>query len=233
MIGRGKKMSKEIENEINADQLRITFLKYTKKAFEMLPKINNPRILDIGCGSGIPTLELARLSNGEIIGIDIDQSALDELKEKVRKLGLSSRVKTINCSLFELDFESESFDIIWAEGALAPIGFERALKEWRRLLKIKGFIVAHDDLQNKERKLRIIPKYGYVLINHFHLPDDAWWTEYYDPLEKRINEVRNKHKDDPKVPEVVKSYQNEIDAYKKNPKAFRSIFYIMQKTNLS
>ncbi len=221
-------MSKEIEIEIYAEQLRKTFLKYTRKAFEILPKINNPRILDIGCGSGIPTLELARLSNGEIIGIDIDQSALDELKEKARKLGLSSRVKTINCSLFELDFESESFDIIWAEGALAPIGFERALKEWRRLLKIKGFIVVHDDVQNKERKLRIIPKYGYVLINHFHLPDDVWWTEYYEPLEKRIHEVRNKHKDDQKVPEVVKSYQNEIDAYKKNPKAFRSIFYIMQ-----
>ena len=64
-------MSREIELEINADQLRLTFLKYTKKAFEMLPQINKPRILDIGCGSGVPTLELARLSNGEIIGIDI------------------------------------------------------------------------------------------------------------------------------------------------------------------
>jgi len=52
-------MSKEIEIEINADQLRITFLKYTKNAFEMLPQIDKPRILDIGCGSGVPTLELA------------------------------------------------------------------------------------------------------------------------------------------------------------------------------
>ncbi len=222
-------MSKEIEIEINADHLRKTFLKYTKKAFELLPQIDKPRILDIGCGSGVPTLELARLSNGEIIGIDIDQTALDELNEKARKLGLSSRVKTINCSLFELEFPDESFDIIWAEGALAPIGFERALKEWGRTLKIKGFMVFHDDLQNKERKLKIIPKCSYVLVDHFQLPDDAWWIEYYKPLEKRVNEVRTKYKEDPKVLEVVKRHQNEINTYKKNPNAFRSIFYIMKK----
>jgi len=116
---------------------------------------------------------------------------------------------------------------------LAPIGFERALKEWRRLLKINGFMVLHDDLPNKEKKLKIIPDCGYVLVNHFQLPDDAWWTEYYEPLEKRINEVRIKYKNDPKllevVLEVVKKYQNEINTYRKNPSAFRSIFYILQK----
>ncbi|MFX1466936.1 MAG: class I SAM-dependent methyltransferase [Promethearchaeota archaeon] len=223
-------MSKEIELEINADQLRLTFLKYTKKAFEMLPQIDKPRILDIGCGSGVPTLELSRLSNGEIIGIDIDQTALDELNKNVKKLGLSNRVKAIKCSLFELEFPDESFDIIWGEGVLAPIGFERALKEWRRLLKINGFMVLHDDLPNKERKLKIIPECGYVLVNHFQLPDDAWWTEYYEPLEKRINDVRAKYKDDPKVLEVVNRYQNEINKCKKNPRACRSIFYIIQKT---
>ena len=76
-------MSREIEIENYAEQLRKTFLKYTRKAFETLPKLDEPRILDIGCGSGIPTLELAGLSNVEIIGIDIDQSALDELDKKI------------------------------------------------------------------------------------------------------------------------------------------------------
>jgi len=224
-------MSNNIEHEINAEQFRKAFLQYTKKAFEMLPKMDKPRILDVGCGSGIPTLELARLSNGELIGIDIDQTALDEFNEKARKLGLSSRVKAINCSLIEIEFPDESFDIIWGEGVLAPIGFERALKEWRRLLKINGFLVLHDDLQNKERKLKTIPNCGYALVDHFHLPDDVWWTEYYELLEKRIHEICNKYKDDPKVLEVVKRYQNEINTYKKNPSAFRSIFYIMQKIN--
>ena len=46
------------------DKIRKRLLKYTRKAFHILPQMNKPRILDVGCGSGIPTLELARLSQG-------------------------------------------------------------------------------------------------------------------------------------------------------------------------
>jgi len=222
-------MASEILNELNPEYFRESFLKYTIKAFKMLPKLDKPRIIDIGCGSGIPTLELARLSTGEIIGIDIDQAALDELNEKARKKGLSNRLSTKNCSMLELDFPDESFDIIWAEGAIAPIGFKRALKEWGRMLKINGFMVFHDDLKDKARKIKIIYECGYELVNHFQLPDDAWWVEYYEPLEERIKELRSKYNDDPKVLEAFKRHQNEINAYKKNPRDFRSIFYIMQK----
>jgi len=223
-------MANEILNELNPESFREEFIKYTIKAFKMLPKLDKPRIIDIGCGSGLPTLELARLTNGEIIGIDIDQNALDELNEKAKKKGLSDRVSTKNCSMLELDFPDESFDIIWAEGAIAPIGFKRALKEWGRLLKINGFMVLHDDLKDKARKIEIISECGYELVNHFQLPDDAWWVEYYEPLDERIKELRSKYNDDPKVLEAFKGYQNEINAYKKNPREFRSIFYIMQKT---
>ena len=45
--------------------------KYTQKAFEMMPVIKQPRILDIGCGPGMQTIKLEKLSNGKIIGIDI------------------------------------------------------------------------------------------------------------------------------------------------------------------
>jgi len=51
----------------------------------LLPKYLNPHILDVGCGSGIPAMELAKLSSGHITGIDIDQPSLDRFK-KSRKL---------------------------------------------------------------------------------------------------------------------------------------------------
>ena len=61
----------------------------------MLPELAKPRILDMGCGSGIPTLELARLSRGEAIGIDIDQPALDTIfVEKQQFIG-DSIVSTV------------------------------------------------------------------------------------------------------------------------------------------
>lgn len=222
-------MAIDIMKEIDYDRLRSAFLKYTRKAFEILPVMDKPRILDIGCGNGIPTLELALLSDGEIIGVDIDQPALEELTEKAKKSNLGDRVKVIHCSMFELDFPDESFDIIWAEGAIAPIGFERGLKEWGRLLKKGGFMVLHDDLEGKEYKLKIIAECGYKLIDFFQLPDEAWWAEYYAPLEKRINELRAIHGEESNFLDAIKRFQDEINAYKVNPRRFRSIFYILKK----
>ena len=102
--------------ELNQDHFRERLNKYTRKAFQMLPELEKPRILDIGCGSGVPTIELAKLSDGEVIGLDIAQSQLDKLNRKIEKEGFSNRMKTIKRSLFEIDFPDESFDIIWAEG---------------------------------------------------------------------------------------------------------------------
>ena len=83
-------LSGEARFQIERDEIRKRFLKYTRKAFRILPQMDKPRILDIGCGSGVPTLELARLSHGEVMGIDIDQPALDEFAGKIKKAGRHS-----------------------------------------------------------------------------------------------------------------------------------------------
>lgn len=222
-------MSKDLLFEMYLDHFRENFNKYTRKAFQLLPELEKPRILDIGCGSGVATIELAKLSNGEIIGIDINQSLLDKLNRKIEEKGFSSRMKALKCSLFEMDFPDESFDIIWSEGSIFIIGFEKGLKEWRRLLKINGFLVVHDEVKNKSNKLKKIPSCGYKLINYFLLPKDAWWIEYYNPLEIRIKELCIKYDNDSEALKIFKKYQNEIDMVKKNPKDYGSIFYIMQK----
>ena len=222
-------MSKDLLFEMYLDHFRENFNKYTRKAFQLLPELEKPRILDIGCGSGVATIELAKLSNGEIIGIDIDQSLLDKLNRKIEEKGFSNRMKTLKRSLFEMDFPDESFDIIWSEGSIFTIGFEKGLKEWNRLLKTNGFLVVHDEKKNISNKLKKIPNCGYKLINYFSLPEDAWWIEYYNPLEIRIKELRKKYGNDPETLKIFKKYQNEIDMVKKNPKDYGSIFYIMQK----
>jgi len=222
--------SKDLLSEINKDRFRERLNKYTRKAFQMLPKLEKPRILDVGCGSGVPTIELAKLSAGEIIGIDIKQSSLDELDRKIEEESFSGRVKAMKCSLFEIDFPDESFDIIWAEGSIWVIGFEKGLKEWRRLLKPNGFLVVHDEIKTVSNRLNKIPSCGYKLINHFSLPEDAHWTEYYRPLEIRIKELYTKFKDNSEALKILKKHQNEIDMVKRNPKEHSSAFYIMQKS---
>ena len=222
-------MTTNVTCDLQKDRLRERFAKYTRKAFLMLPELFNPTILDIGCGSGVPTLELARLSNGQIIGIDISQPLLDELTRKIEAAGLSNRVQTVKSSLFEMDFPDERFDLVWAEGSVYVIGFEQGLKSWRRLIKPKGFLVVHDETDDLTKKLEQIPICGYELIGHFIVSSDEWWREYYEPLEKRIQELHVQYPDDEEALKVLDKERREVEMFKRNPKRFGSVFFVMQK----
>jgi ubiquinone/menaquinone biosynthesis C-methylase UbiE len=190
--------------------------------------MHNPRILDVGCGSGVPTMELARLSNGEVIGLDIDQSALDILAEKILRAGLADRVKVMKRSVLDMEFREESFDIIWSEGCIHVIGFEKGLREWRRFLKPNGYMVVHDGQDKIDEKLEQISSCGYELLGHFLLNEDVWRAEYFVPLEKLIAETLSECADEPKVIEAIGSSQREIDMFDKNPELNSSVFFIMQ-----
>jgi ubiquinone/menaquinone biosynthesis C-methylase UbiE len=222
-------MTEEATFQAKKDMIRERLNKYTKKAFQVLPKLNNPKILDIGCGSGISTLELARLSHGEILGIDVDQPALDKFARKIKEAGLTDRVQAINCSLFDMDFTDESFDIILSEGSIYAIGFERGLREWRRFLKPGGFMVIHDEQGNVTEKLEQISSCGYELLDYFILSKETWWTEYFTPLEKLIVESRTRYSDDSKILEEIQQAQRELDMFNKNPERNSSACFVMKK----
>lgn len=225
-------------------------LEFTRKAYHLLPDLSTPFILDIGCGQGVPTLELARLSQGKIIGLDTNQSDLDQLSKKIVEAGLTQRVKVMKGSMFDMDFPNESFDVIWSEGSIHIIGFERGLKEWRRFIKSGGFLVIHEmtwlcpdppqeiadhwqgiypGIRTAPEYTSQIPAYGYVLIDHFLLPEYVWWRDYYGTLEARITDLRSKYSADQQVQKILDKEQREVDLFKKYSKWYGSAFYLMQK----
>ncbi|MFW9915144.1 MAG: class I SAM-dependent methyltransferase [Candidatus Thorarchaeota archaeon] len=214
---------------IDRDIVRRNLNKYTRKAFQMLSALDKPKILDIGCGTGVPTMELGRLTDGQIMGIDINPELLEKLKGKIAKAGQADQIKTVQCSLMELNFEEESFDIIWSEGSIWVIGFEKGLKEWKRFLKPNGFLVVHDEAKEFEKKLKLISNYDYQLIGHFQLDEDVWRSEYYEPLERIVNEKLIEYKNDNKALQVLDKEQQEIRSFKKDSRQFTSAFFIMQK----
>jgi ubiquinone/menaquinone biosynthesis C-methylase UbiE len=211
------------------EQVRANFLKYTREAFLRLPQLENPRILDIGCGSGVPTIELAKLNNGEVTGIDVDQSCIDEFNRKIKEEKLSNRVKAINLSMFEMKFPDETFDVVWSEGVIRPIGFETSLKAWRRLLEHNGYLVIHYQVSLVADALSRIPQHGYRLADTVALPADAWWTEFYKPLEEKMGALLRKYGKSAGALKLLKQFQSEMDMVKKDPLNFRSAFYIMKK----
>ena len=214
---------------IEKDHIRENLNKYTRKAFKLLPKCKNLHILDVGCGSGVPTIELAKISDGHVTGIDIDATSLNLLQRKIKEIGLNNRLSIIKDSILTMDFPEESFDIIWAEGSIFVIGFEKSIKKWRRFLKPNGFLVIHDENKDKNKKLGLIIKYGYALIAQFELTDNLWWLEYYTLLERLIQEFRNKYPNDSVLNNELNKDQIEIDKCKLNSTVFSSFFAIMQK----
>jgi ubiquinone/menaquinone biosynthesis C-methylase UbiE len=211
------------------DEIRKNLIKYTHKAFKLIPRIEHPKILDIGCGSGIPTLELAKLTDGEIIAIDIDAEALKKCKERILNAGFSNRVKIIKCSMNDLDFPNEYFDIIWSEGSIFVLGFERGLRDWWPLLKPNGYLAVHDELGDVQEKLKLIPVCGYRLVDYFILSQDDWWCEYFGPMEKRINEIDVEYVEDPEILEQIKSAKKEVRMFETDPESCASVSFVMQK----
>ena len=195
----------------------------------MLPKLDKPRILDIGCGSGVPTMELARLGQGEVIGIDIDQPALDKLAKRIKESGFSNRVKALNCSILDMAFPDESFDVIWSEGSIFAVGFNRGIQEWKPFLKPNGFMVIHDEKGNVEQKLEQISECGYKLLGYFILDEDTWWTEYFGPLEKLIAESQTSYADDPHTLAELNQARRELETFKNDPESNSSVYFVMQK----
>ena len=220
-----------IEEQLLAEKERIreSLLKYTRQAYDMLPPLDKPRVLDIGCGSGVPTLELAGLTQGKVTGIDIDREALERLRKKIEKAGLSDRVEALYGSAADIKFADASFDLIWSEGCIHIIGFERGLHEWKRLLKSGGYMVLHDESIGLEEKLNQIPACGYVLLGYFELDKDVWWDEYFGPVERFISSVRNEYAGDDQTLDILKSEQMEIDNFSKYPERYCSVFFVLRR----
>ncbi len=245
-------MSEDVYHELhnNIIKERPGRLDYVDKAFQILPKLDKPTILDIGCGAGEPTIELAKLSNGMVTGIDIDQKALDKFELKVKEQGLTDRIKIINQSMFNMAFPKESFDIIWSEGSIFVIGFEKGLSEWRRFIKPNGFLVVNDmcwlepeppkeirehweklypGITTVEKNLEMIPVGGYSVFDYFPFPVEAWGEFYFDPLEERIESLRDKFKGDARALEILEKEFREIELYRKYKKWYGSAYFIMKK----
>jgi ubiquinone/menaquinone biosynthesis C-methylase UbiE len=204
-------------------------IKYTRKAFNLLPTLKNPHILDVGCGTGVPTIELAILSGGDVIGIDIDETALDILQAKLMEMRLNNKVGIIRKSILNMDFPDESFDIIWSEGSTGILGFKKSIRFFYRWLKPQGILVIHDEDKDKDLKLELLSKNGYQVLSQFEISANIWWQEYYAPLQLLITEFQNTHPHDTELLKELNKDQNEISRCKSNPILMSSFFIIMQK----
>jgi cyclopropane fatty-acyl-phospholipid synthase-like methyltransferase len=207
------------------DRCRMGLVKYLEEVLNNLPVIDNPKILDIGCGNGVPTLWLAEKYTGTITAIDTDKQLLDFLEHKIRSKKTSGRIETKNVSFFDLVTEPESFDLILAEGFLNVVGFEMGFKRVIEKIKTKGYFIIHDEYKDNDKKNALIHKNNCRIVRSFLLDETIWWRDFYSLLEIEINKPENAH-----LRSLFINEFSEINQYKKDPSLFKSIYYVVLKS---
>lgn len=222
----------------------------TRHVLSLLPKRRYDRILDVGCGPGMQTICLARSFDGQIVAVDTHQPFLDVLAHRTKVERFGPRVKIENASMEALPFPDATFDLIWSEGAIYCIGFERGLKLWRRLLTLDGVVVVSEltwlrvnapadalrfwernypDMSDIAGNLKRVVNSGYNPLATFLLPSDAWFRNYYDPLERRIDALSQKYRTDEAIITELDAQREEIELFRKFNDSYGYVFYAMQR----
>jgi ubiquinone/menaquinone biosynthesis C-methylase UbiE len=204
-------------------------------------------VLDVGCGTGAQTMELARLTEGHIVALDIFDWALESLSHKVVQAGLADRVHTTKQSMDAMDFREETFDLIWSEGALYIMGFENALKTCRKLLKPGGYLAASElswltndapqgardffaseypEMKTVEDNAQLFSDCGFELLGHFTEPDRAWWDDYYTPMRRLLPALRTKYADVPDALALFDESDAEMALHEKHSKSYGYEFFV-------
>lgn len=194
------------------------------------------KLADIGCGTGASTLCLARHLNADITAVDFLPDFLGTLTQRAEAESIGGRIQTLAASMEALPFSENEFDVLWSEGAIYNIGFQKGIESWRRFLKPGGILVAseitwltHDrpeeiqahwdqaypEINVASAKIAQLEAAGYSPIGYFKLPETCWLDNYYTPLKSGVEAFldRNGHADEAKA--IVAAELAEIELYEK------------------
>ncbi|MDD3426507.1 MAG: class I SAM-dependent methyltransferase, partial [Aminobacterium sp.] len=195
---------------------------------------NKTKIADLGCGTGAQTMVLAQNTEATITALDLYAGSIDKLNATVGKLGLQNKVKGIVGSMDNLPFQNGEFDLIWSEGAIANIGFEKGLNHWKKFLKKDGYVaVTYESWFTDERpaeienwwvdavpeiatighNISIMQKTGYIPVAAFTLPESCWIDNYFIPQKARQEEFLKKHAGNKIVEDLIALMRREADLY--------------------
>lgn len=207
------------------------------------------RIADIGCGTGGQTMVLGEHTRCEITGVDSWPGFIDQFNRDARKRNLQDRVKGVVGDMENLPFGEEELDLIWSEGAIYNIGFERGLKEWRKFLKPGGYIAvtentwfseerpdeirdywqkAYPEIDTIPRKVAQMQKAGYLPVATYILPETIW-NDYYAWQARRRESFLKEYEGNQAAREFAASMRYEAELYDRYKAYYGYMFYIGKK----
>lgn len=222
----------------------------TERALNMTGPLGHVRqVLDVACGPGMQTLDLADLLPGATItAVDARADYVAEGQRRAALQGASERVEFVQGDMASLPFAAGGFDLLWCEGAAYIMGVENALRSWRPLLGPGGRLAlseavwlradppgqlrdwwdhGYPGMRNVEGCRELVRAAGFDLLGDFVLPEDAWWEHYYLPLLERLDLLANKYEGDRVAQGVLQGCRDEIAFYREYADYYGYVFLVM------
>lgn len=205
------------------------------------------RIADLGCGTGGQTMILAQNIPAKITGIDLFPVFIDLFNAAAQRLNVNDRVKSVVGSMDDLPFAEGEIDLIWSEGAIYNIGFEKGLTYWRKFLKPGGYVAvteaswfteerpeeidsfwrdAYAGIDTIPEKVAVLQKAGYIPVASFILPENCWTEHFYDHQVKAQEVFLARHRGNKTAEELVENERREAVLYSKYKDYYGYVFYI-------
>jgi len=223
------------------------------RALKLLPALNHPAtIYDMGCGPGHSSVALAAALQQKIIAVDLEQPFLDQLQANAASKNLSHLIEVRRHDMLTLSDEDLSIDLIWAEGSIYCAGFDTALKTWRRRLRNNGMVactelswltnnpadeakefwqVNYPQARSIAQNIAAAEESGFTCLEHFVLPESAWWDEYYNPTLANIERLTAEATEDKYLAVAIAEAQAEIDLYRNYSADYGYVFYLLKKSD--
>ena len=136
------------------DELSLWSARFGLLLLEHVPLQNNMQILDLGCGTGFPTFELAQLGGAScrVIGLDVWRDALARARTKARVYQLPN-AHLVAADGARLPFPATTFDLIVSNLGINNFADVSAtLAECRRVTKPGGRLALTTNLQGHMRE---------------------------------------------------------------------------------
>ena len=106
-------------------------------------------VLDAGCGTGLFTLEMARMvgKTGTVHAVDLQRRFIDLAAAKVAAANLAERVQFHHCGLYQLPLPDESVDLSVLIATLGEVPDPYlAMAEVRRVVKPGGRVAVSEEI---------------------------------------------------------------------------------------
>jgi SAM-dependent methyltransferase len=101
-------------------------------------------ILEIGCGPGMATMTLAETTRARITANVTAEVTLDKLRARIAANGFADGIEVQNIDMAAIPAPERPWDVIWSEGSAHILDVDKALADWRALLRPRGILVFSD-----------------------------------------------------------------------------------------